>query len=166
MPWDNEAYYPDPKAARQATYRWAPTVAMWVGGFIAVVAVINLFGWWLGGWYQTHTTQRNFSNTVNSQQYQTSLVSEMEQHLNNISGVGGLAATRSSLPASSGEQATIRAQELSELREFCAESFTYKPGLSDSPDAQQLAADIAQNCSAGAAVADPPLAGPVPIGSN
>lgn len=45
----------------------------WIGpalvvglSLLGVGAVIVLCGWLIGGWFQSHDVQRNYSNTVNS----------------------------------------------------------------------------------------------------
>lgn len=131
---------------------------------VVVVAIIFLVGWQVGGWFQKHDIQRNYSNTVNSQSYQQGLLSQMQAHLDNISGPDGLAATRASLPAASGEQQVIRAQELNEVKGFCSESAQFDP--SAVPGGQQMEAVITANCLAGVPVAEPPLADPIPQGAS
>lgn len=152
-----------PARAYREGFRWAPVAT--VLGVLAVVvtAVIFLVGWQVAGWFQAHSIQRTYSNTVNSQSYQASLLAEMEQHVTNVTGPGGLAASRASVPADSPEQAVIRAQELSEVTSLCSESATFEPGVA--PGSQQFNAIVTANCLAGTPVSAPPLADPVPAGA-
>jgi hypothetical protein len=145
--------------------RWAPS-AMFVGwmAVIVVAAGILLPGYFVAGWFQTHNASRSFSITVHSMQYQTTLTGEMQQHVTNIIGPGGLASQRTSLPASSPEQQVIRSGELNEINQLCTESVNFIP-QDGPPGAAQIQTIISQNCLAGTPVANPPLANPVTGGN-
>jgi hypothetical protein len=152
MDYDN----PTPAGVIRETWRWFPA-ALTVGfAVVALFTCLSLFVWHVGGVFQAKAIQRNYSNTVNSQGYQQNLLSEMQQNLANISGPGGLASTRQSLPAGSPEQEVVRAQELAQLARFCSEgaqlNFTAVPGGAD------MQTTYGQNCVAGTVVASPPLA--------
>lgn len=146
---------PTPAGVIRETWRWFPA-AFTVGiAVILLFAGLGLFVWHIGGAFQAKTIQRNYSSTVNSQGYQQNLLAEMQQNLTNITGPGGLAGTRASLPAGSPEQATVRAQELAQLGKFCAEGAQLNFTVSG---AQALQGDYSANCDAGTVVASPPLA--------
>ncbi len=149
-----------PARAYREGFRWAPVITILGCLAVAVTAVIFLVGWQVGGWFQKAGIARNYSNTVQSQPYQQSLLSEMQHHLENVTGPGGLAATRTGLAANSPEQQVIRAQELDEISQLCAESVNFVPGIA--PGSQQFATVITANCLAGTPVSAPPLANPVP----
>jgi hypothetical protein len=147
---------PTPAGVIRETWRWFPA-ALTVGvALIVLFTCLSLFAWHIGGVFQQKTIQRNYSNTVNSQGYQQNLLAEMQQNLGNISGPGGLASTRQSLPASSPEQEVVRSQELAQLAKFCSEgaqlNFTAVPGGAD------IQTIYGQNCEAGTVIASPPLA--------
>jgi hypothetical protein len=144
--------YPTPKQVRRETTRWTPTVIFVGVTCVIIFAIIFLVGWQVPGWFQQHGIQRSYNNTVDSQAYQTSLANELGQHLTNISSIQ---STRISLPASSPLQSTLRAQQLSELREFCGEAVNYDP---QGPEASSsLTTTIAQNCTANVVAVNPPL---------
>lgn len=133
-------------------WRW-----FWVAVMAAVLlAVLVVGGWQAGWWFSNQNISRQFSQTVHSQQYQQALVDQMGQHLANIRGI---AVTRSGIPADSPEQVTLRAQELGELSGFCAEAGRL---TSQNPATPALMKIVHANCSAGAAVAVPSAANPVP----
>lgn len=147
---------PTPTRVIRETWRWWPA-ALTVGiAAIALFTCLSLFVWHIGGVFQQKTIQRNYSNTVNSQGYQQNLLTEMQQNLSNITGPGGLAATRQALPAGSPEQEVVRSQELAQLGKFCSEgaqlNFSAVPGGAD------IQTIYGQNCVAGTVIADPPLA--------
>lgn len=145
-----------PAEVIRETWRWWPA-ALTVGlALIALFTVLSLFIWHIGGVFQAKTIQRNYSNTVSSQPYQQTLVGEMQQHLANISGPGGIAATRASIPAKSPEQENLRAQELAELSAFCSEGTNLQPG--SAPGSQDLETVYRSNCIAGTVLAAAPLA--------
>lgn len=149
-----------PGQAFRGTFRWAPVLI--VMGIVAVLgtAAVFLVGWQLAGWFQQHGIQRQFTNTVNSQPYQTSLLAEMQQHLTNV---GNTANDRLAVPADSPEQAVMRSSQLNELEQFCSESTTFIPG--DVPGGAGMEATISANCNAdGSVAAVPQLANPVPQG--
>jgi hypothetical protein len=155
---------PTPAGVIRGTWNWFGA-ALTVGfAGILLVTILSLFVWHIGGVFQQKSIQRSYSNTVDSQAYQQSLLAEMEQHVTNITGPGGLAATRTSIPANSPEQATVRASELNEITLFCSESANFQPGVA--PGSQQMQAIVAANCTAGSPVADPPLADPVLAGGQ
>lgn len=114
--------------------------------------------------HQAQVNSAQYSATVASMAYQQPLVDRMQQHLTNISGPGGLASTRQSLPADSPEQAVVRAQELNEIASFCTESANLDPGVA--PGSVQLEQVVTANCYAGTPVSAPPLADPVPAGGQ
>lgn len=145
-------------------FRWAPVATVMGALAIGVITVLSLFVWHIDGVFQQKTIQRNYANTVSSQSYQTSLLSEMEQHITNITGPGGLESARASVPAGSPEQANLRASELNEIATLCTESASFQPGVA--PGSQQMETIVTANCEAGSPVADPPLANPVPAGGQ
>jgi hypothetical protein len=149
-----------PARAVREGFRWAWAAVILSLLLVAVFLPVSLFVWHIGGVFQQKSIQRNFSNTVHSQAYQASLLAQMQQNLENITGPGGLAATRAGLPASSPEQQVLRAQELNELQQLCAESARFDP--QSVPGGQQVQAVVSANCAAGVPLAAPPLAGPVP----
>lgn len=154
----DDDYPVTPTEVYRQTGMWFGPV-LFVGLAVLVIgATIVLCGWLIGGWFQSHDIQRSYSNTVNSQGYQQSLMSQMQQHLSNISGPDGLAATRASLPATSPEQQVVRSQELDELRAFCSESARFNPAAV--PGGADVESVVTSNCSAGVPVASPPLAPP------
>lgn len=155
MPDDNRIR---PADVYRETGQWIGPALMIGLSLLGVGAVIVLCGWLIGGWFQSRDIQRNYSNTVSSQGYQASLLSQMQQHLANISGPDGLAVTRAGLPASSPEQQVIRAQELNELGALCAESTRFNARAV--PGGQDMQAVITANCTAGTVIASPPLAPP------
>ncbi len=146
-----------PARAYRALFTWAPVAAVTGSVIVVVSAIILLVGWQVGGWFQQHAIQRNYGNTVQSQPYQDTLLAQMQAHLENISGPGGLADVRAGIPAGSPEQQVLRAQELNELDGLCAESARFVPRM-EGPAGQQLQAIITANCLAGVPVASPPLA--------
>lgn len=145
-----------PARALRETFSWAVPVTVIGITVVLVVATVFLVGWQVAGWFQKHTIQRNYGNTVQSQQYQQTLVAEMQQHIANITGPGGLAASRASVPAGSPEQRVLRAQELNEVSALCGESANFIPGIA--PGSMQMAAVVTANCLAGTPVSSPPLA--------
>ena len=148
-----------PARVIRETWRWSgAAITVCVAVVLVVTAAVLIPGYFIGGWFQGHTIQRNFSQTVQSQQYQQSLVSEMDTHLSNIAG---LATTRADVPAGSPEQQSLRAQQLGEIRELCTESVNFRP-QDGTAGAQQLSGIVAVNCAGGAPVPVPPLASPVP----
>lgn len=114
--------------------------------------------------HQTAVNNAQFSATVASMSYQQPLVAEMQTHLTNITGPGGLASTRQSLAAGNPEQANVRAQELNEVTLLCSESVNLDPGVA--PGSVQMEQVVSANCYAGTPVAEPPLADPVPPGGQ
>lgn len=155
---------PTPAGVIGGTWRWFPA-ALTVGiAVVALFTVLSLFVWHIGGIFQQKSIQRQYSNTVSSMAYQESLLSEMEQHVTNISGPDGLAATRASLPANSPEQANVRAMELNEITTLCSQAVNFIHGVA--PGSRQMETIVAANCLAGSPVAEPPLANPVPAGGQ
>jgi hypothetical protein len=163
MPYTDDEWTPARATAR--TWGWVPfglnavAASLIIAG--ALAAGISLIVYALipaGTAIQKETNQQHYSATVSGMPYQESLLSQMEQHLNNISGAGGLASTRGSLPADSPEQENILAQELSELRSFCGEGVNLIPGVA--PGSSGVYATYKQNCANGAVSQDPPLAPP------
>lgn len=110
-----------------------------------------------GNAIQKKNIQNNYSDTVNSQGYQVNLLAEMQQNLSNITGPGGLSTTRQSLPAGSAEDQVVRAQELAQVVKLCAEGaqVNWNAGT---PGADSMLPVYHDNCEAGTAIADPPLA--------
>ena len=155
-----------PSRAIRETGRWTPALLMiCLAAVLVVTAGILVPGYYIGGWFQSHNIARSYNNVVHSQSYQTSLLAEMQQHLTNITGPGGLQAQRQSLPASSPEQATIRASELNEVSQLCSESANFIP-QDGPPGAAGMEQTVQANCQAGTPVATPPLADPVPAGGQ
>lgn len=147
-----------PARAIRETWRWWPAALTAGIAVIALFTVLSLLVWHIGGVFQQKTIQRNYTNTVNSQQYQVSLETQMLTHVGNITGPGGLADARRATPAASPEQQVLRAQELNELTQFCAEGINFLP--QDVPAGQQLEGIYQANCLAGTVTANPPLAAP------
>lgn len=152
MDYDN----PTPAGVIRETWRWWPAALTAGVALIALFTCLSLFAWHVGGVFQQKTIQRNYSNTVTSQGYQQNLLSEMQQNLSNITGPGGLAETRQSLPAGSPEQAVVRSQELAQLGKFCSEGAQLNFGAV--PGGADLQAIYSQNCEAGTVTASPQLA--------
>lgn len=154
-----------PARVIRETWRWLPagisiTVAWSIIALIAAGAIAGICLLLIpaGNAVQQKNIQNGYSNTVNSQGYQANLLSEMNQNLGNLSD---LAVTRSAIPASSAEQAVVRAQQMAQLRKFCFEGsqVNFSAGI---PGAASVEPDYTRNCAAGAVVADPPLAPPAP----
>lgn len=135
-----------PARAIREGFRWTPVVLILGALAIAVVTALALFVWHVAGVFQAKNIQRNYSNTVNSQQYQQSLVAQMQQHLSNIAG---LTTTEEGAPR--GERPVIRAQKANELQQFCAESINYIIIQGD-PLGSQMDGVIDANCTAGGIV--------------
>lgn len=152
MDFDN----PTPAGVIRETWRWFPAALAAGLALITLFTCLSLFAWHVGGVFEQKTIQRNYSSTVGSQGYQQNLLSEMQQNLGNITGPGGLAGTRQSLPAASPEQAVARAQELAQLARFCSEGAQLNFGAV--PGGAGLQAVYSQNCEAGTVIASPPLA--------
>lgn len=151
-----------PSKAMRETGRWTPALIMiCLAAVLVVTAGILVPGYYIGGWFGKHNIARTYNNTVTSQSYQDALLAQMQQHLTNITGPGGLQAQRQSVPASSPEQANLRASELNEIGSLCSESTRFAPQM-EGPAGAQLQTTIAANCAAGTPVAAPPLADPVP----
>jgi len=173
-PWDNDPM--TPTRATRKTWGWVPfgLNAIAASAVLTIVGIFTVAGIVFAVMPATTAVQEKgaqnsakvnsarFSATVASMAYQEPLVAEMQQHLTNITGPGGLASTRSSLPPGSPEQATVRAQELNEVGSFCSESANLDPGVA--PGSQQLEVIVGQNCIAGTPLAEPQLADPVPAG--
>jgi hypothetical protein len=106
-------------------------------------------------------------NVYGSLAYQTSAFQAAAQNLSNITGPAGLAATRASLPANSGEQAVLQDSEDQQVRDFCSWLSKVNPDYPSmtAPPSPTMAQVYAANCTAGGPVANPPLAmNPVPDG--
>ena len=175
MPYDDEL---TPAQAIRKTWGWVPfglnAVAATLIIFFAVSAGVIGIVYALipattavqvsSAKHQAEVNNAQFSATVASMSYQQPLVTEMQQHIANITGPGGLASTRQSLAAGNPEQATIRASELNEVSMFCSESVNLDPGVA--PGSVQLEQVVSANCYAGTPVAQPPLADPVPAGGQ
>jgi hypothetical protein len=104
--------------------------------------------------------------TYGSMGYQDAQIAAMHQNVSNITGPAGLALTRAGLAANDPEQQTLQSSEDDQVNSFCAEGAKVAPSnpqfTSGSPS---LSAIYAANCTAGAAVASPPLAqNPIPRG--
>jgi len=155
-----------PGRAMRETGRWTPAVALALFAAVVVVtAAVLLPGYFIGGWFQRHAIARNYGNTVTSMSYQAALLAQMQQHIASITGPGGLQAQRRAVPAGSPEQVNLRASELNEITSLCAESANFMP-QSGAPGAAQMQAIVGGNCLAGAPVATPPLADPIPPGGQ
>jgi len=152
-----------PTGVSRGVWHWFPAGVNVAIAVLLLGGLITFVGWQANWWFADQNVNRQYSQTVHSQSFQTSVAAEMQQHLSNITGPGGVAATRASVPANSPEQATLRSQELSELREFCSESAQLTP---QDPASDQLEQVANANCLAGAPVASPPLASPVPAGGQ
>jgi hypothetical protein len=124
---------------------------------VALLGAITIGLWQAHWWFFAQNVNRQYSVTVRSQAYQTSLVAEMQQHLSNIMSPSGLALTRARLPVNSPEQEVLRSQELSEVREFCSEGSNLIP-QAGIPGSQDLYSIYNKNCIAGVPVSSPPLA--------
>jgi hypothetical protein len=152
----NDYNDPTPAEVIRETWRWFPAALCAGIAVIILFAVLGVFVWHIGGVFQAKTIQRNYSNTVNSQGYQSNLLSEMQRNLANITGPGGLSSTRASLPASSPEQEVVRSQELAQIGKFCSEGAQLNFGaIPGGPDMQVI---YNANCQAGTVIANPPLA--------
>jgi len=155
-----------PGRVMRETGRWTPPAVLVLFTAVAIItAAVLLPGYYIGGWFQQHNIARNYSNTVASMSYQVALLAQMEQHVTNITGPDGLAGQRQSVPAASGEQASLRAAELNEITSLCTESASFDPQV-NAPGTAQMQAVVQANCLAGTPVADPPLANPVPAGGQ
>lgn len=137
-------------------------VAFWRWFWVAVctaalLGAITIGLWQAHWWFFAQNVQKGYNVTTHSQQYQQSLLFQMQGHLTNISAT---ALDRTTIPQNSPEQLTLRAQQLREITELCSESANFFP--QPTPAGQQMADAIAQNCMAGAPVPNPPLANPVP----
>jgi hypothetical protein len=170
---------PTPASTIVNTWRWTPAGCLWtllaLAFIVVVIGFLTHFGFWLDTQNVKHQGQvgairasQDYNNTIHSKAFQDAQISQMTQHLANIEGAGGLAASRASLPAGSPEQQVIRAQELGELRGFCSEAANVTPdnpalggaGVPGAPTLRQL---VAANCIAGSVAANPPLAmNPIP----
>jgi hypothetical protein len=106
-------------------------------------------------------------NVYGSLAYQTSAFQAGAQNLSNIDGPDGLAATRASLPANSGEQAALQASEDLQIRQMCSWLSKVNPDFPSmtAPPSPTMEQVYAANCTAGGPVASPPLdRNPVPDG--
>jgi hypothetical protein len=170
-----------PWEAQRQGWPWVPVIVMVlivvVLGFFGLAYFTQSLGFTLGNRevaHQLHVgkvlASGNYQITQQSKAYQDSQIADMNQNLSNIEGPGGLAITRAGLAASDGEQATLKADELYQVRQFCAEAQNIVPGNTalsgaDVPGVPTLKQLIAANCLAGNPVANPPLAmNPVPGG--
>lgn len=165
-----------PWEAQRQGWPWVPVIVVVlvvvVLGFFGLAYFTQSLGFTLGNRevaHQLHVgkvlASGNYQITQNSKAYQDSQIADMNQALAAIEGAGGIASIRASLPAGD-DQAAPRAQELYELRVFCADAQNIVPGNTDyttgNPSLKQLAA---ANCISGVAKANPPLAmNPVPDG--
>lgn len=174
-PWDDD---PTPTEATRRTWGWVPfglnavaASAIIIGAACFAIAGIVYALIPASTAIQVKQAQQQgtvnsaqYSATVRAMSYQVPLLAEMEQHVTNITGPGGLASTRSSLPASSPEQLTVRAQELNEITSLCSEGINLDPGVA--PGSVQMEAVYNANCIAGTPIAAPQLANPVPAGGQ
>lgn len=148
--------FDSPGQATRETFRWVPYAIV---VFVLVLAALGAL-WKVGVIFAKASTAAGYSITVQSQQYQQSLDDSLSQHLTNISG---LATDRKGLPGNSPEQTTLRAQELNELVQFCRDALNL---VDNNPGYADLHATYEANCSAGAPIAAPPLADPIPTGAS
>jgi len=168
-----------PHQAAREGFRWFPwvliTIALVVGGFVALyVTVFAPAGNVIDKANQQNQIRhlhrqvgvQNAQNqvTYGSIGYQDAQVAAMHQNISNITGPAGLALTRAGLSAGDPEQQTLQASEDDQVASFCAEGAKVSPSnpqfTSGSPS---LKAIYAANCTAGTAVANPPLAqNPIP----
>lgn len=105
-------------------------------------------------------------NIYGSIGYQDAQIASMHQNLSNITGPAGLALTRAGLSASDPEQQTLAASEDDQVNSLCAEGAKVAPSNPQFTAGSPSLKDIyAANCTAGVAVATPPLAqNPIPHG--
>jgi hypothetical protein len=170
-----------PHQAAAQGFKWWPwvvlTIILAVGTFVALyVTVLAPAGNVIDAANQhnqvrhLHRQQavQNAQNqvTYGSIGFQDGQISEMHQNISNITGPAGLALTRAGLSASDPEQQTLQASEDDQVNSLCAEGAKVAPNnpsfTSGSPSLKDL---YAANCTAGTAVANPPLAqNPIPHG--
>lgn len=160
-----------PGQVHKQGWRWFPTALIVIALLGGLIALAQHFGFWLDRQNVKHQGQvgaiqasQSYNITQHSKAYQDAQIQIMNTRLDNIDGAGGLASARASVPTGSGEQDTLRAQELFELRWFCQAAQNIVPGnaayTSGSPSLQQI---TQANCLGGAVAANPPLAmNPIP----
>jgi len=140
-----------PTRAIREGFRWFPAVVI-LGVLASAVIAVLVIGWLFLGWFTgQQAANRDYSITVHSQGYQTTLIQTMTSRLQDISDIG---VTRSGEPANSPMQAPQRAQQLSALRTFCTDAAQLTSG---NPAASQLYPIAAANCLAGTVIPNPPL---------
>lgn len=164
---------PTPSDAQREGFRWLPVAILACLAFAGLIVALQQFGFILDtnnvhhqGKVGVIQASQNYQITQNSKAYQDGQIATVNARIQDILGAGGLAATRASLPAGSGEQASIRAQELNVIDHMCAAAQSILPDNTDytagSPSDAQI---IGANCVGGQATANPPLArNPVPAG--
>lgn len=105
-------------------------------------------------------------NIYGSIGYQDAQIAAMHQNISNITGPAGLALTRAGLSANDPEQQVLQASEDDQVNSLCAEGAKVAPGNPQFTAGSPSLKDIyAANCTAGVAVASPPLAqNPIPHG--
>lgn len=104
--------------------------------------------------------------TYGSIGYQDAQVAAMHQNISNITGPAGLALTRAGLSKNDPEQQTLQASEDDQVNSLCAEGAKVSPSNPQfTAGSPSLASIYKANCTAGVAVATPPLAqNPIPNG--
>ena len=169
------------QAAREAgrNFGWLPLtfiiIAVIVGGFVALyVTVLAPAGNVIDKANQQNQIRhlhrqvgvQNAQNqvTYGSIGYQDAQVAAMHQNISNITGPAGLALTRAGLSKGDPEQQTLQASEDDQVASFCTEGAKVAPSNPQFTDGNpSLKAIYAANCTAGTAVANPPLAqNPIP----
>lgn len=164
---------PAPSEVQREGFRWLPTII--IGAIIAGAGLWALiqFGFAVDTANVHHQgkvgvirASQNYQITQHSKAYQDGQIGIVDQRIQDIEGAGGLASQRAALPADSGLQAGLRAQELNVIDHMCTAAQSILPGNTDynsgSPSDAQI---VAANCVGGQATANPPLAAnPVPHG--
>lgn len=170
-----------PHQAAAQGFKWWPwvilTIALLVGTFVALYVTVLA----PAGNVIDRANQQNQIRHLHRQQavqnaqnqltygtigYQDAQIAAMHQNLSNITGPVGLALTRAGLSKGDPEQQTLQASEDDQVNSFCAEGVKVAPSNPQFTDGSpSLHAIYAANCSAGVAVANPPLAqNPIPHG--
>lgn len=124
--------------------RWLPVVLWAIAIVTAFVLVICAVGFFVGGWFRSAAISRNYGQDVNAKGYQVALRDQMVRHWGNVTD---LAVTAGTVPADSPEQVNIRAQQLAEIGDICAEATQLNGAVPLSPDVAKV---VTQNCTAGA----------------
>lgn len=139
-----------PSSAIRNFWIWFPVGAIVLLVIATLVYLVSQGSWW----WQNQDIQHQYKNTVNSQGYQTTLVTGPGGMESRFSDITDLTAQRSSEPLNSPLQGEQHAQQLAALRIFCTDASQLQPGF---PLASQLQPVIKANCVAGVPVANPPI---------